>query len=250
MFPTIRFVVVTALRDRLFASILAVAVVALGISVFLGGAAVAEGREMMAVYAAGGVRIVLVMGLSIFVAFHVERLHESREIEAILSRPISREKFVAAYWLGVTATALLAIAPLVAIIAVMSPSPAGALWWGATIAMECVIVVAFALFAALIMERAIPAIFATAGFYMLARLVGFFLGIAEGGRQAGVNSIANPIFEVIALMIPRVDLMGQTQWLVYGWDGIGIVGVLTAQTVIYASLLLAAACFDLRRKHF
>lgn len=250
MGPTIRFVVFTALRDRLFASLIAVSVVAFGIAVFLGSAAVVEAQEMMAVYAAGGVRVILAMGLTVFVAFHVERLHESREIEAILSRAISREKFVAAYWLGVTATAAIIIVPIVAFVAWISPSHLGALWWGATIAMECVIVVAFALFAALIMERAIPAIFATAGFYALARLIGFFLGIATQGRQLGANAVANPIFEGIAFAVPRLDLMAQTQWLVYGWDDSRIIGVLAVQTLIYVALLLAAACFDLRRKHF
>ncbi len=250
MKPTIKYVVLTALRDRLLTSLLIVLLMAFGIAAFMGSTAVAESREMTAVYAAGASRVILVLGLTVFVAFHVEKLHESREIEALLSRAISRETLVFSYWVGVAAVAVLIVGVLSAAVIYISPSRVGAMFWCATLLMESLIIIAFALASALIMERAIPAIFATCAFYALGRLVGFFLSIAVHGRQSGGNSVANPIFEGIALMIPRLDLMGQTRWIVYGLDQAAISIILPVQCLVYSALLLLTAMFDLRRKHF
>ncbi len=250
MKSTVHYVVLTALRDRLLTSLLLVLLIAFGIAAFMGSTAVTEAREMTAAYAAGAARVILALGLTVFVAFHVEKLHESREIEALLSRAISREVLVLAYWMAVAAIAALIVAVISLGVIYISPSRAGAIFWCGTLLMESLIVVAFALAAALIMERSIPAIFATGAFYALARLIGFFLGIALHGRQAGGNSIANPIFETIALMIPRLDLMGQTRWIIYGLDQVNLAFILPAQCIIYSALLLFTAMFDLRRKHF
>lgn len=250
MKPTIHYVVLTALRDRLLTSLLLVLVMAFGIAAFMGSTAVTEGQEMTAVYAAGAARVILALGLTVFVAFHVEKLHETREIEALLSRAISRETLVFAYWLGVALVAVLIVAVMSLGVVFISPSRSGALFWCATLLMESLIVVAFALAVALIMERAIPAIFATAAFYGLGRLVGFFLSISILGPQSGGNSVANPIFQAIALMIPRLDLMGQTQWIVYGLDQPALALILPIQCLVFSALLLLTAMFDLRRKHF
>ncbi len=250
MKPTIRFVIVTALRDRLFASLLGLLGLTFGIAVYLGGGALTEAREMTAVYAAGSARVILVLGIIVFVAFHVERLYDSREIEAVLSRAISREKFVVAYWAGLAVMAVLLTLPVVAVIGYFGISPIGAAVWSMSIFFETLIMLAFALFCALTLERAIPTIFATVGFYALARLISFFTGIAAHGTQQGMNRVANPAVEVISYIIPRLDLAGQTRWLVYGPESSFITWMIVVQAAIYVPLLLLAAMFDLRRKHF
>jgi hypothetical protein len=251
MGPTIRLVVITAARDRLFVSLFPLAVLVFASSLFLGGAAVTEAREMAVVYAAGASRVLIVMGLVVFAALHVERLFDTREIEAILARAVSREVFVAAYWAGMAAVSLVLCVPICVAIGGLSLSVTGALSWAGTVVCETFIVLSFVLFCALTLQRALPTIFASLGFYALARLVGFLLGIAEHGRQSGPNAVANPIFETIALFVPRLDLAGQTRWLVYGMEqAAGQAAVVAMQTVVYVPLLLLACMFDLRRKNF
>jgi hypothetical protein len=250
MLPTIRLVVITAIRDRLLPSLLIFLALTFGISAYLGSAAVAEAGPMALVYAAGGVRLVMVLGLTVFVAFHLERLYETREIEGILSRAIARETFVISYWLGMSAVMAMVLVPVVATLFLFGPSKLGAAIWSASVLFEVLIVVAFVIFCAASMERAIPSIFATMGFYALARSTGFFLSLAEHGKQGGLNQIANPIVETIGHLVPRLDLMGQTQWLVYGAQEGGRIPLLAVQSVVYVVLLLGATTFDLRRKHF
>lgn len=250
MTPTVRFVIITALRDRLFASLIGVLILAFSVAAFLGSGAVAEQREMTVVYAAGAARVIVVLGLIVFAAFHVERLYETREIEAILSRAISRGTFVVSYWIGLAAIACCFMAPVVLVILLLGLSRDGAVYWVLTVVCESGIMLAFALFSALTIERAIPTIFVALGFYALARLIGFFAGIAETGAQSGINTVINPVLHAIFYAVPRLDLFGQTRWLVYGTEGNDIAALCLIQTAISVPLLLAAAVYDLRNKHF
>ena len=89
MRPTIRLVLITAIRDRLFLSLYGLVALVLSVSAYLGSGAIIEAGEMSLVYMAAGARIILIMGLVVFVAFHVERMFDTREIEAILARTLS-----------------------------------------------------------------------------------------------------------------------------------------------------------------
>lgn len=109
---------------------------------------------------------------------------------------------------------------------------------------------AFGLFTAVTLERAIPTIFTTVGFYGLSRLVSFVVGIATHGNQSGLNCVANPLFETIALFIPRLDLFCQTRWLVYGPEVGEKLWIIPAQFAIFVPFLLVMTIFDLRRKQF
>jgi ABC-type transport system involved in multi-copper enzyme maturation permease subunit len=202
------------------------------------------------VYAAGAARAVVVLGLSVFAGFHIERLYETREIEAILSRAISRPQFVLAYWLGLAVIAVFVVVPVALVIAVFQLSAIGTAYWAASLVLESLIVVGFALFAGLTFGRAIPTVFATLGFYALSRMVGELISLVELGRQGGVNRVANPIAETLALFVPRLDLFADTRWLVYGPDTGETLTIPVIQAAIYVPLLILAGTFDLRRKEF
>ncbi len=240
----------TALRDRLFASLFVALALTLVIAAYLGSGALSEADRMTVVYAAGSARVVLTLGLTVFVSFHIERLYETRELEALLSRAISREAFIIAYWIGMAVVASIVLVPLAVVIFIFQLSIEGAAFWVTSVLLEGLVVMAFAIFCGVSMERAIPTIFATAGFYALARLVGFFTGIATQGTQSGINQVANPIMEYIGYLVPRLDLVGQTRWLIYGPEASWASLLIPAQMGVYIVLLLAAAVFDLRRKHF
>jgi hypothetical protein len=112
------------------------------------------------------------------------------------------------------------------------------------------VVLGFTLFAALSLERATTTIFVTGAFYVLTRLMGFFLGIRDATPDSGANRFVNPMLDALALVVPRVDLMTQSRWLVYGLDASPLSFMALTQAVAFIALALAAAAFDLRRKQF
>jgi len=223
----------------------------MAIAILVGGSAVSEQQQTAAIYAAGAARVVVVLGVIVFAAIHIERLIETREIEAILSHAISRSKFLIGYWLGLSLVVASIIAPVGALVAWLAIERMGALLWTASMLMEGLIVVAFAMFAGLTFARSVPTVFATVGFYALARSLGFLTGITSSvyRSQTGTNEVLNPYIDFLALVLPRLDLFSQSAWLIYDLEPV-LIWILPVQTLLYVALLLFAADFDLRRRRF
>jgi len=250
MRAVIRLIVLTAFRDRLFSGLVGLIVLTFGLSVFLGTTALVEQRETGMVYAAGISRFVLVLGLAVFIAFQTQRLFDAREIEAILSRSLSRTAFVFAYWAGFAVAAFVLVIPIAVILFYLYGFSSATVIWSLSLYLECLVILAFAQFAALTLERATTTIFVTAAFYAFARLIGFLLGIRNATPDIGVNRIVNPLIDGLGLVIPRIDLMAQTHWLVYGFEATEYVPLILFQSVVFIALALSAAAFDLHRKQF
>ena len=98
MQPIIRYILLTASRDWLFLGLMILIVIAAGISMFLGSTALSEQSLMQVAYISGSARLILIIGMILFICFHIRRSFDNREIEFNLSRPISRSKFVLAYF--------------------------------------------------------------------------------------------------------------------------------------------------------
>lgn len=255
MQATLRYVLITAVRDRFVAAMLLALAAGTGVALLLGSSAVAEQRALGLAFGGELLRSALVFGLITFVSFHIRRLHESREIEAMLARPISRASFVLACFAAHETIALLltlVAAPL--LMAGLGASGAGLLQWDASLILECAIVVALALFCAMSLESATAAVMGCAGLYLLGRSAAFFRAIAEAGTgtldQQGLNTGARWMMQAIAAVMPRLDLFGQSGWLVYGPDGAWGLKELAMQTAIFVPLLLLATIRDLQVKRF
>jgi hypothetical protein len=63
------------------------------------------------------------------------------------------------------------------------------------------------------------------------------------------DRVVSGIVEVIALLLPSLDRMTQTSWLLGGALGDPAVQVF-GQTAIYLALICSAGLFDLYRKNF
>jgi hypothetical protein len=246
----IRFVFLTALRDRLFSGLAGMVLAIFAVSLFLGNAALTEQAQAGLVYAAGTARVIVILGLAVFIAFQTQRLFESREIEAILSRSISRGAFVVSYWLGFAAISVLLVAALAVVLTLIYGVHSAILLWCVSLLIECLLVLSFTQFTALTLERATTTIFVTFSFYGLTRLIGFFLGIRDATPSIGANRFVNPMIDGLAYVLPRVDLMTQTKWLVYGFDATDFVPLVLGQAAIFIALILSASAFDLRQKQF
>lgn len=251
----IRYTLLTALRDWLFIGLFIVVSAAIAISMFLASTALVEQQQMAIAYAAGSSRLIVIGGLIIFVSFHVRRLFDSREIEVMLSRPISRSTFVIAYWLGFVVLGVIMAIPLIIALALLThPDMLGLAYWGSSVLLEIALVMAFALVSALILQSAVTSVLSSFGFYTLARMMGFFTATlhipASLIKGADFNRIMQFVLEAVSVALPRLDLFGETHWLVYGLKQAENIWVYAVQSAIYIPLLLALAVYDFQRKQF
>jgi hypothetical protein len=97
----------------------------------------------------------------------------------------------------------------------------------------------------------VPALAAVAGFYLLSRSMTAMQIIAGASLQDATlaDRVVNAVVGVIALLLPSLDRMTQTAWLLGGALG-GAASAVFGQTAIYVTLICAAALFDLYRKNF
>ena len=250
----IRYTLITAMRDWLFIGLILLVAAAYGLSVFTGSTALVEQAQMSIAYFAGGSRIVLMVGLIVFVCFHVRRLFDNREIESMLSKPISRSQFVVAYWLGFVILAIIAVIPVIIImVTIYTPNHIGLLYWASSLILELSLVLAFALVAALMLSSAVGSVMASFAFYFISRLMGFFVAaLAQpNSLSTGISGkIMSTIMEGISTIVPRLDLYAKSSWLIYGVEGQTDLWIFQAQSAVFIALLLSMAVFDFKRKQF
>lgn len=254
MKTNIRYILLTALRDWLFAGLLFGVVVASVISGLMGDMAMVEPEQLKLTYAAASSRLVLVVGLVVFVCFHVRSAFDTREIDVFLSRPISRPNLVISYWLGFSVVALLLTLPSIGIVFwVGALDMKGFGIWALSLVLEMLMVVAAALFAAFTLRSAVSSVMATLGFYVLSRMMGFFIATSKSSllfRDAGLNQFSEMAMQVLAIFVPRLDFFAKTEWLVYGVENMADIRLMVLQAVIIVPLLLMAAIIDFRNKQF
>lgn len=254
MRPILRFILLTALRDRLFGALAALLAVVAALALFLGEAVMVEGPQAAVVFAAGMARIVLVVGLLVFIAFHVQRLFDSREIEVLLARPISRERLVLALWAGFCVVGGGLAVAVAAVVGAVAPSPAGAVLFGASLVLELLIVCSVALFCAVTFERAVVTVLAGGALYVFARLGSLLTAIADNRSfrivgEVWSNSLDWVLRAAVAIM-PRLDLFSQTRWLIHGPTDDSGWTIMLVQAAVILPLLVTATMFDFRRKRF
>lgn len=258
MSAIIRYTLITALRDLLFIGLLAIALIAMYVSSFLGSTAVSEQGEMTISYMAGSTRLINVVGLVIFVCFHVRRSFENKEIEMILSKPISRTAFIISYWAGFALLAVIISFSLGVLMYGFAHSHhIGLLYWTGSIMCESLMMVAFAMLASLIFGSAVTSALSTLSFYFLARMMGYFVTAINFKPYAylptGDNFLhwfGDLILTTTSVAIPRLDLFGKSSWLIYGIEEFHDWMVFPIQSLIYIPFLLLMAIFDFRRKQF
>jgi len=272
--PLVRYVLTAALRDKIVITILLMIAVGSGTASFLGAASVAEQKELSVVFGAGGLRFLGALGTILFCCFHIRRSFEHKEVEFLLSRPLSRIGFLISH-----AVAFMVIASTIALVislAVMLIGEAdvfGLLLWGSSLAVEYIIIATTALFFSMVISSAAGSAMACLGVYVLARLIGMLLGITHV-MDNSLLVFLGYIMDFISIVIPRIDLMAQTSWLVYGIDGLDSIefmgqnsdmaspwtiwmfehlrigGFIFLQGLFFTALLLGAAILDLLKKQF
>ena len=84
----------------------------------------------------------------------------------------------------------------------------------------------------------------------LARMSGLLGALAtESASGNGLDRILGAAFQVVSIVMPRLDLFCQSGWLVRGWTAAEPwIGWAAIQTLVFIPLVLAAAMFDFSRK--
>lgn len=254
MFTNIRYVLLTAIRDRLFAGLFVGILFAAYVSSAMGSTAMLEPQQMTIAFAAAISRVIIMVGIIVFIAFHIRNAFDSREIDLLLSRPISRAQLIFSYWLGFASVATLLVLPAIGVMLFLGVLDwKGFVLWAASLVLEAWLVVSLALFAAVTLRSGVVTVLSALGFYTLSRMMGFFVATTKTGvlfETQLINEAARWTMKVISIIIPRADFFGKSGWLIYGMEGTQAMWLFAAQAAIFIPLLVFATVIDFSRKQF
>lgn len=254
MNTTTRFILLTAIRDKLFPALFILILAVIGITRALASTAMLEDQQMHMVMSAGLARIIINIGVAVFVCFHVRSMYDSKEIDVMISRPLSRPKLVFGLWCGFSIVATLLCIASSAVLFLLSPIDiAGYVTWSGSLLLECWIMVAIALFASLTNKGAVTSVMVTFTLYILGRLMAFFVATANSKmifKDKWLNDIAEYGIELISVIIPRLDMFADTEWLLYGVTDKADIAFFTTQGMIFIPFVLALSIIDFSKKQF
>jgi Cu-processing system permease protein len=240
-----------AVRNRLLWLAALVVGTALSLSGFLSQVALVESVEIEATILAALLRAASVFIVATFVITSMVRESNDKVNELVLSQAMPQAAYfcgrLSGFFLIAMVLAFLFALPLT----LLAPPAHVALWMGSLIC-ELLIVVSVSLFCVLSLTQLLPSFSATIGFYVLARSMAAMQVIASFslGTHPWVDKVITHIVNLIALILPSLDQMTQSSWLLNGGPTLPVLGTILFQTLIYVALISSAALFDLYRKSY
>lgn len=249
----IKYILLSGIRDRLYIGLFLTLVTSFSLSIFLGSTALIEQQQMTVAYIAGSSRVILAVGLILFVCLNIARAFENKEVEFIISKAISREKFILSYLIGFFLSAILIFVPLIfALILVAKANKIGLLMWALTLFSEITILIIFSLLASLILRNSFLAITASFGFYIISRMMGIFVIAIELPQdlQTVRSHLMPSLLKYMSVLFPRLDLFAQSMWLNYGISDFSNLKIILWQSLIYIPLMIFMAFHDFKKKQF
>jgi ABC-type transport system involved in multi-copper enzyme maturation permease subunit len=238
-----------AVRNRLFGFTLAGMVCLLGLTEFAGALAVTEKLQIQAALVGAGMRLFTVCTVCLFVITSTVREFNDKGFELILSLPLPRASYLLGKCAGFLGLALIIAAAGAALLLLYSP-PGAVLLWYLSLACELLILIVLSLLCLFTFGNVTVAYVLVLAFYLLARSM-------EAIRLVSMSPILdthtlsqefmNALVSAIAFVVPELHRFARSEWLIHGadWGALPAIGL---QTLIYATLLGAAALFDLYRK--
>lgn len=241
-----------AIRDKLLISVFVMVALVVAMSFFMASASITEQDQFAAVYMAGSLRILSILGLVLFTVFFIRRSFEAKDIEFLLSRPISRVTFILSHSLAFSLIAIVisGICALALYLSSLNINQAGYFLWTASVALEAIIMVNVSLFFAMFFSSAVSSILSVMAFYALGRMIGQILGILTAGTAGAQFEGLEVTMKAISAITPRLDLLGQTSWLIYGPESYSDIAMAVAQIAAFIFLVTCAALIDLVTRQF
>src|SRR5262245_45206406 len=242
----LRAVLLEARRGGLPWLALAALALGLGLASFVAQVALTESLALQTALLAAVLRASAVFLIAAQVTAGTLREMQDKGLELMLSLPLSRTTHYLGRLAGFVACGA-ALAVLFALPLAAWASPAAVALWALSLAVECALVAAAALFFAMTLQQSVPAIAATAGLYLLARSIGAIQAIASGspGDSSLAARLAQYAVDAVALLLPRIDAMTRTAWLLYEAPSAATYAAALRSALLYQVLLLAAGRVDL-----
>lgn len=222
---------------------------ALLLAAFLSQVALTEARALQVAVAAAVLRACAVFLVALQVCASVAREANDKGLELMLSLPLPRASHYLGRLAGYVAIGA-ALALLYAIPLLLWAEPAAVALWGLSLALEAALVAAAALFFALTLSQPVAAIAATVGLYLLARAVAAIQALAASplAEPTPASRAARFAVDGVALLLPRLDAVTRSEWLLYGAPAPGAFAAAAAGLLLYVVLLAAAGLFDFQRR--
>lgn len=214
-----------AVRNKIFISIYMLLVVGAFISSFLGRTMIVEQSQFAIIFFANFARLLINFGLISFITINICNLYNNKEIELILSKNVSKTKFVFSYYFAIIMLAFMLVIPLFIMLEIFqvafgAPIKLGGLAvWSISLFSEIVIISTFTFFISLFIRSNITTILISTSFYILCRLYGFFLYSINNPNSItnsdALTLIMGKVLKFIGIFFPRLDLLNQSEWLIH-----------------------------------
>lgn len=221
----------------------------LAIAAFLSEVALTENRGLQAAVVAALLRASAVFLLAAQVVASTVREINDKAFDLMLALPLSRATHFLGRLLGY-AVCSSAVALAFAMPNLLWSTPQAVGLWAVSLALECTLVSAVALFFSVTLTQVVAAAAATAGWYLLARSIGAIQAIAAG--PLAIPSLAHEAgrwgIDAVAFVLPRLDAVTQTGWLLYAPPPMSAYLAGLGSALVYLLLVVAAGLFDLYRR--
>jgi len=245
-----RAVLLEARRSALPWLALGLLATAYGLAAFLSQIALVEARELQAAVVAALLRAGGAFLLAAHVAASVSREANDKVLELALALPLSRRSYYLGKLAGFGLVGLF-LAVAFALPLLLWSAPASVVLWGASLALELLLVVAATQFFAMALSGVVPAIAATAGLYLLGRTIAAIQLLSHGplADEGWTQTLSRWAIDAVAMLLPRLGAATRSDWLIYGLPPASEVTTALLSLVAYGALLVAAGLFDFHRRN-
>jgi ABC-type transport system involved in multi-copper enzyme maturation permease subunit len=222
---------------------------ALLLAAFLSQVALTEGRALQLAVLAALLRACAVFLVALQVTTSVMREVSDKGLELMLSLPLPRASHYLGRLAGFAGIGIV-LAAVFALPLLAWAGPAAVALWAFSLALEAALVAAAALFFSLTLAQPVPAIAATAALYLLARSMAAIQSLASSplAEPSLASQGAHAAVEALALLLPRLDAVTRTEWLLYGAPTAAAFFAAAGALLVYIALLAGAGLFDFYRR--
>lgn len=248
----IQYILTAALRDRLLISFLITLIIGISLSSFLASTAVTEKDQFFLVFVASIMRLASVFTVITFVVFYVRKVFETREVEYMLTKPVTKLGYLLSHSIAfiIIAFAFVLVSSATLFLIMPAVSLSGLIFWSMSLLVELIIMVHVAIFFSFSLNSAVTASLASCAFYALSRMVGGILGVIHSDPASGIMMLLEKIMLVVSMVVPRLDLLARSEWLVYGLSQTITFTFLGVQLILFTGLIFFATLLDFNRREF
>lgn len=245
-----RVVVLEAVRGRVPWLMLAVLLAGVALSQFAAQVAITESREIAHGLLGAWLRVATVFVVALFVITSMVRDFSDKSMELVLALALPRAVYLGGRLSGYAVVAAGCALACTAAVALFVP-PLQAAAWGATLALELLIVATLALLCLLTLNQVTLGMSAVIAFYLLARAIDALRLIGSNplsGGDRGLHGVITAVLDGVAFVLPDLSLFARSEWLIHANASAAEVAAAAGQAAVYLLLLAGAALFDLQRK--